>query len=349
MAVGDAYYGVIDATIRSYAKSGDSYEFVVDFRFNCEAFSGAKTPIINITSSSGGSCTLIGQGSDNDPMTTRFLIQADAGDVIKVVSASWKDPMDSGSSVYINAPFDIYTIPTKAEKRGTTWGSIAWGGMFYNNWRELEGEIDGVVRIERTESDSINGATRISRQEKANISGATMIRKSVGKNIEGAVNILATMETSVSGAANIVSPITYVSSTDMSGLVCINADNDTNITGSVFIDVVSNVEIPGAVNIQKYQLADVSGQVNIVKTQNTSVTGAVRLRTTTPEKLPQKWENGEYAQPEGWEEDLKASESWFEEDKTTDNWENAEKDNTDWSYGEDAGPDTWEYPIEQNS
>ena len=98
----------------------------------------------------------------------------------------------------------------------------------------------------------------------------------------------------------------------------------------------------------KPQESEITGSLRVYRARSSSITGAVRIRVTTPEKLPQKWEDVDEDEPLDWSGEDKASDNWKNVEKANDGWTEVEKTSEGWSSGEVVSQE-WHYPLEDSA
>ncbi len=342
MAGGEEHYaGAVTVTVHSCVKNGDKYDFNASFAFKCEAFTGAKNPEVTVASPSDLSTSIRWNGYYSEPVTKSFSLKADPGDTITITSAFWLDPSDSGNDAFLDNDLVIYNIPIKIERKGSTWGMAAWGGLYFNVGKKIERNISGRVRIERVEGKSINGSLRIARDSQRSILGVISIEKSTTKSINGIVRISGESSKSITGSVMINNPNQKISSAQIFGMVDIKKDNLKAITGNVNIYRQNVGIITGNVNIYRTNESEITGAVTITKLGVASIEGAVRIRATTPEKLPTRWGDTDFPLPEDWGKRDKEPEAWSGTEKDAEKWDEDSKAPESWNDATSKTPEEW--------
>lgn len=349
---GTSYGGYVSAVINSCEQNGSTYTINASFYFSSDYFSGAKLPYLQLESSSGGTASIDGERYDNDPLVRTFNIEADAGDIISVVSGYWDNPSDSGDSAYVSSPSILFAIPSveKAETKGATWGATAWGGSYTPAGEDKEVDISGAVSVLKIFSDDIEGRVRVAKVSSEAISGMVRVEKPASKSISGMVRVAGIQETSISGAVYVENPDEKVSTAEISGRVDVLKTSLASISGKVHIQRNDVAEIEGQIRVEKPQTADIAGILRVERTNDVDITGRVRVRVSTPEKLPTDWDYDRLPEAEDWAGEDKAPEEW---DKTPelepDEWEETEKETDAWEDADDKTPAVWEYPLEDSN
>lgn len=232
-------------------------------------------------------------------------------------------------------------LPMSGSYGSGYFGVTAYGGFRLITERDIEKNINGVVRIYRVEEATIDGKVWLATGGAFDISGIVDIKNTNYSEISGLTNIDtgSTSYSDIYGIANIFNPnekvvtthikgivdIEAPNTTDINGMTSIAVERDTEISGGVSVAKTSYTELDGVANIEAINNTEIEGSVDIENVYTTDIKGIVKVRVWSPEKLPEVWEKA---------------------DKEPEEWENTDKEPEEWAYNDpEKEPETWEYPI----
>lgn len=245
----------------------------------------------------------------------------------------------------------VSTLSTAVRKDylGTPWGSTPWAGLTYIPMVAHDTSISGKARIGRTSSVSASGRARIKKTMTTYKYGSARIQTANLSSISGCAKVNAAIDCDIYGVASIYNPNQRVSESDIDGLARIANTYYTGIDGSARIQSAINSDISGMANIEKRNDAYIDGMARIASYREASITGVAKIMVSTPEKLPENWENNEVAEPMEWDKDDKEAQEWAYNNNTeATEWGSSDKEAESWS-SSSADPIEWKYRVEETS